>query len=77
MDNIDQLREKVIELNSKIQQLIIVSSGENITYSERMLNQFYFNKYLNEYYEYRFELRTRLVNDINNNKVLKLEKNKK
>ena len=75
MDNIDQLKEKAIELNSKIQQLIIVSSGENITYSERMLNQFYFNKYLDEYYEYRFELRTRLVNDINNNKVLKLDKN--
>ena len=77
MDNIDQLKKEVIELNNKIKQLIMFSCTDYMTYSERMLNQFYFNKYLNEYYEYRFELRTRLVNDINNNKVLKLEKNKK
>ena len=74
MENIEEIKNKVIDLDSKMKQIMISHSDGKTTYAERVINQFYFNKYLEEYHNYQLELRTRLVNDINNSRVLKLKK---
>ena len=71
MGNIDEIKEILLDLDNKINEIIVNSVREKTTYAQRLINQFYFNKYLEDYNYYKIELKSRLLTDIYNKKVLK------